>query len=78
MKENMFTVDLGSIKLTDDQRAHINAAIQTAVSSELAKIGGRGHIAFVPVNHLPIGPIIQGIIARPISDKILQEINSVG
>jgi hypothetical protein len=73
MKENTFTVDLGSLKLTDAQRLSINAAIQTAVSNEVGK-ASNGLVALVPLHNWPNGPIINGIIARPISEKIFENI----
>jgi hypothetical protein len=72
MKENTFTVDLGTMKLTDDQRITINSAIQAAVASELSKQSARGHVALVPIDNWKLGPIINGIIARPINDKTFE------
>ncbi|HET9137242.1 MAG TPA: hypothetical protein VFO76_11435 [Candidatus Kapabacteria bacterium] len=72
MKENTFTVDLGNIKLSDDQRIMINSAIQSAVSSELSKHNSRGRVALVPIDNWHLGPIINGIIARPINDKTFE------
>lgn len=66
MKENQFLVDLGDLKLDDEQRARINAGIQKAVASELAEL----HSSFarrnvlIPVNKWPDFPFPWGIIIR--------------
>lgn len=65
MKENVFTVDLGNLKLTDAQRKEINAAVQTAVTGVLANSGVSSRTVLFPVNKWPKGPIIWGIIVRP-------------
>jgi hypothetical protein len=65
MKENVFTVDLGDMRMTDAQRKEINAAIQTAVTSTLAKSAPGQRTVLFPINKWPKGPIIWGIIARP-------------
>jgi hypothetical protein len=72
--ENQFTVDLGTMKLTDAQRNSINAAIQKAVAGELASIGGADKIALIPASKWKVGPIINGIIARPIDERIFKEL----
>ncbi len=64
MNENVFTVDLGDMKLTDAQRKEINAAIQTATTTVLAKTGASNGFALFPIYKLPKGPIINGIVAR--------------
>ncbi len=65
MKENVFTVDLGEMKLTEAQRQEINGAVQSAVTGVLARNKlGKGLVLF-PVDKWPKGPIIWGIIARP-------------
>lgn len=81
MKENQFTVDLGDIKLTDEQRSKINLAVQTAITGELATIATAGQVALIPVggHHGPKwpGPIIWGIIVRPINNKVLKELELI-
>jgi len=80
MKENQFTVDLGDLKLSDDQRIKINAAIQRAVTGELATIGSANQIALFPFGghgHKFPGPIIWGIIARPLKDQWLKDLNVI-
>ena len=64
MKENQFTVDLGNLKLTDIQRAAINASIHKAVAGELADYAAKNSIVLVPVTKWKDGPIINGIIVR--------------
>lgn len=68
MKENVFTVDLGNMKLTDAQRKEINASVQTAVTGVLAKTGVSSGSVLFPINRWPRGPIVWGIIARPWKD----------
>ncbi|MCS6917424.1 MAG: hypothetical protein RMK52_05405 [Chitinophagales bacterium] len=80
MKENIFTVDLGDLKLTAKQRESINAAIQKAVTGVLAEECGTNlpRIVLIPVNPKVKGPIINGIIARRlgvIPPQIGKEIN---
>ena len=80
MKENQFTVDLGDLKLSDDQRTRINAAIQKAVVGELATVGTANQIAYFPVGghgHKWPGPIIWGIIARPIKDQWVKDLELI-
>jgi hypothetical protein len=62
-KKNQFTVDLGSLELTDQHRKSINVAIQSAVTKELANINWPANVALVPVFEYFKGPIINGIIA---------------
>lgn len=64
MKENQFVVDLGTLKLTEAQKKSMNAAIQTAVASELGKLDLKNQVALIPVHKWPKGPIINGIIIR--------------
>ena len=66
MKENQFTVDLGSITLTEADRSNINAAIQKAVAGEIANLNLKNRVVLIPANKWPKGPIINGIIIRPI------------
>jgi len=77
MKENVFTVDLGNLKLSDAQRNEINAAIQTSVTNVLAKTGISNDSILFPVNRWPKGPILWGIIVRyrrELDAKILNQI----
>lgn len=64
MKENVFTVDLGNVKLTPAQRNEINAAIQIATTSILAKSGISKSVVLFPMDKFPGGPIIYGLVAR--------------
>lgn len=74
MSENKFTVDLGAVKLTDDQRNKINTAIQKAVSAELAHTLETGKIVLIPVRKWVKGPILDGIIAIDINERLLKNI----
>lgn len=74
MPQNKFTVDLGSIKLTDQQKSNINTAIQKAVSAELAHVLQTGKIVLVPVRKWIKGPIIDGIVAVDVTSKFMQNI----
>lgn len=74
MKENQFIVDLGNLKLSAEQITNINVAIQQAVAGQLATINFKNNIAFYPINKLKRGPIINGIIARPID---LPQLNKI-
>jgi len=67
MAQNQFTIDLGDIALTEEQRSNMNAAIQKAVAGELAASNLKDQVALFPVQgKRPIGPIINGIVARRI------------
>lgn len=77
MKENVFTVDLGNVKLSDTQRKEINAAIQTSVTGVLAKTGISNEIVLFPLNRFPKGPILWGIIARPWKNFDIKSIEQV-
>jgi hypothetical protein len=72
MAENQFVVDLGPVKLTAEQHQNISNAIQSAVASEVAKLGSANKIALVPVNKWVKGPIIDGIVARDITKNFDQ------
>lgn len=74
MSKNVFTVDLGRVKLEDEHRTAINKAIQTAVTNELANISHDEQLAFIPVRYRPIGPILQGIIAMPLDDIFIKNL----
>lgn len=71
-KNNQFTVDLGSLKLNEEQRKSINAAIQGAVTKELANIVLSNNVALVPVHQYLKGPIINGIILWEHADIVNQ------
>lgn len=71
MKENKFTVDLGSMKLTDAERIKINSAIQKAVVNEISGLGLKNRVALVPINKWIKGPIINGIIVRELTERDL-------
>ncbi|GAA4739331.1 hypothetical protein [Flavisolibacter ginsenosidimutans] len=72
MANNQFVVDLGSVRLTDDQHQRISNAIQAAVSAEIANLGSASKIALVPINKFVKGPIIDGIVARDITKNFDQ------
>ena len=72
--ENQFTVDLGTMKLSDQDRAEINLAIQKAVASQLGGLSRTGKIVLIPVNKWTLGGIINGLYIRPIDEKILKEV----
>ena len=76
MKENLFSVDLGDLKLTDTERQRINGAIHKAVAGELATISAaaKSRVVLVPVSKWPKWPILWGIILRPIDDIFLDSI----
>lgn len=73
MKENQFTVDLGDMKLDDQQRQQINASIQKAVSGELARLNVSRKAVLIPVNKFPKFPILWGIIIRDYDDIVRQD-----
>ena len=73
-KENQFIVDLGAMKLSPIQKDKINAAIQKAVAGQIASLNLKDQVALYPINKLPKGPIINGIIARPIGLDQLEKI----
>ena len=80
MANTQFVVDLGEIKLTNDQKNAINAAVQKAVTGELANVNNTSRLAFIPVgSRWPKwpGPIIWGIIVRPVEDKWLKELGAI-
>ena len=64
MKENQFVVDLGDMRLTDAQRKRINVAVQSAVTGVLAETDISKRAVLLPINKLPRGPIIYGLIIR--------------
>lgn len=80
MAGTQFVVDLGDVKLTEEQKMHINSAIQKAATGALAQAGTAiGGLALFPVgSHGPKFPghIIWGIIARPIRDEWLKGIET--
>jgi hypothetical protein len=67
MAQNQFVIDLGDVTLTEEQRSTMNAAIQKAVAGQLGANNLKDQVALFPVGgKRPIGPIINGIIARKI------------
>ncbi|MEO6902625.1 MAG: hypothetical protein ABI315_05670 [Bacteroidia bacterium] len=74
MKENKFIVDLGTLKISPQQRNEINVAIQKAVSGQLASINLKNKVALYPISSFPRGPITNGIIARSIEIDQLNKI----
>jgi hypothetical protein len=76
--QNQFIVDLGPVKLSEAQRASMNSAIQRAAAAELAGVGSTaGRIVLIPADKWKIGPIVNGIVARPINDDIFNKIIGV-
>ena len=74
MASNQFVVDLGSLELSNEQRESMNSAIQGAVTSELARFQLRRKIVLIPVDKWPKGPILDGIIARPLDKNITKDL----
>lgn len=74
MSSRQFVVDLGNLELSDDQRESINSAIQGAVTTQLAKLKLRKKIVLIPVDKWPKGPILDGIIARPLDKDIAKDL----
>jgi hypothetical protein len=74
--ENQFIVDLGTLKLTEEQRASMNSAIQRAAAAELANIGAAQRLILIPAFKWKkgLGPIINGIIARQINEQMFKEV----
>lgn len=74
--DNQFTVDLGTMKLSDDQKARINSAIQKAVAGELTGLGLSERVVLIPANKWKtgLGPIINGIVIRQLDEKIFQQV----
>ena len=79
MANTQFVVDLGDVKLSEDQKRSINAAIQKAVTGQLAQIPTETSLALFPIGgggkgpKWP-GPIIWGIIIRPPRDQWIKDI----
>jgi hypothetical protein len=72
--KNKFEVDLGNLDLTATQHNAINAAIQHAVSAELAKINLKNQLVLIPIRNWPKGPIINGIIARELNADMFKSV----
>ncbi len=74
--ENQFTVDLGTMRLSEDQRTRINSAIQKAVAGELTGLGLSERVVLIPASKWKngIGPIINGIVIRQLDEKIFQQV----
>jgi len=74
--KNIFTVDLGDLDLTDQQRTHISISICKAAASELASVGeAAGKVIVIPnIDVAPRpgqkGPIIRGLVARKLTGDI--------
>ena len=77
MKENVFSVDLGNMKISDAQRKEINAAVQTAVTGVLARTGISTGAVMFPINKWARGPIWWGIIVRPWKDFGIGDLNEI-
>lgn len=75
---NQFVVDLGDIRLTDQQRQKINNAIQAAVSTELSNVQLSKKLVLIPISKWPKGPIVDGIIARPLDKNIAVQLQKEG
>lgn len=69
MAKNQFVVDLGTLKLTDEEHQRINAAIQKAVVGELATVNTSNRFALFPLRRFTIGPILDGIVARDLNNR---------
>jgi hypothetical protein len=77
MNQNQFVVDLGDLKITTQQRASFNKALQVTASLELAKIKtaektvslnvDAGKIISKPTIKVPVGflPMVNGRISIP-------------
>jgi len=76
MSKTQFVVDLGDLSLSDDQHKNLNAAIQGAVTKQLAGFKLSKRIILIPVDKWPKGPILDGIIARPLDKNLANEINA--
>jgi len=73
MNENKFMVDLGDLKLTAAQQASISNAIQMAVTNEIAKIGIKDQVFFIP-KFPGKGPILPGFYTRKLTDAMLKNV----
>lgn len=77
MSDNKFTVDLGKLKLSEDQLNHINSAIQKAVAGELAQFSLREQILLIPVTqsiNIQRYPWTRGFIAEVLNKQIIQDL----
>lgn len=73
MPDNQFVVDLGTVRLSAEQRQNMSNAIQAAVASEVAKLGSTTNkLALIPINKFTKGPIIDGIYVRDITKNLDQ------
>jgi hypothetical protein len=71
---NEFVVDLGTLKLSDEQRKNINSAIQKAVAGELANLSLTERFVMVPgspTSRFPGWPHLYGIVARSVDAAFL-------
>lgn len=75
---NQFVVDLGEFRISDSQRESINNAIQSAVAKELSQIQINSKLVLIPISKWPKGPILDGIIARPLDKNIAIRLEKEG
>jgi hypothetical protein len=76
---NEFVVDLGTLKLSDEQRKSINAAIQKAVAGELANLSLTERFIMIPgspTSRFPGWPHIYGITARLVDEAFLNTLTA--
>ena len=76
---NEFVVDLGTLKLSDDQRKTINAAVQKAVAGELANLSLTERFIMIPgspSSRFPGWPHIYGIVARLVDEAFLNKLEA--
>jgi hypothetical protein len=66
-----FNVKLEGIRLSKDATARIQSGIQQLVINELAGTDTKGDL--VLTRPIKIGPVLNGIVARPQGGKILIE-----
>jgi hypothetical protein len=74
---NEFVVDLGTLKLSDEQRKTINAAIQKAVAGELANLSLTERFIMIPgspSSRFPGWPHLYGIVARSVDEAFLNTV----
>jgi hypothetical protein len=79
MSENLneFVVDLGTLKLSEEQRSRINASIQKAVAGELANISMTERFIMIPANpgsRFPGWNHWYGITARLVDETLLAQL----
>jgi len=74
MANTNFQVDLGKLELTEAQKSSINAAIQQAVTGELAKMNLKNQVALIPMHNFIKGPILSGLVVRNLDEKLLGQL----